>query len=1233
MLDRPDDSPDILIGFPGLRSLGVNLNCRTGKWWFDAAWTETPTDFSKEILKSKGSLMVAFVSPALGNEEKSRNNRVEVHRDVNEVVATLPPELHEFRELFSEQKAKEQPKLPGAVHTINTKEGAQVPYRGIYHLNPAQSRILHEYIEENLRNGRIRHSESPGGAPVLFVPKSDGTLRLCVDYRGLNKITTKNRYPLPLVGELLATLAEGCVFSKLDARDAYHRISVADSDQWKTAFRTKYGHYEYTVMPFGLTNAPATFQNYIHQALAGLVDVCCVVYLDDIIVFSKNKEDHMRDLASVMHRLLNAELFLKLSKCRFFQTRIDFLGFIITADGIEMDPARVDAVSDWAEPKCYRDIQVFLGFANFYRKFIQGYSSITSALTALLKGSVNGKKKGQFIWPPDAAEAFAKLKTAFKSAPLLRHFEFGRLTRVETDASQVGVGGILSQQIDGQWYPVAFWSRKLTETEQRWQTGHQELLAIIEAVEHWRQFLEGGEPFVVLTDHQALKGVVQADARDLRGRLARWVYRLSSFDFELEHRPGATNPADPLSRKPEYEEGEVSHRGIAEDLATKLNLEPPLVQVCWLDLVPTIRKKAHLADELPPEFREKARTALPRATRAVQSIQTAQSHCSRDRSSAQDQGGQPCRCTAHRMRPLAGAVTIAAMTRGEAAKRRRGTRSATMDPSSGAAASRNVAADALAENPDEAGILLGQNQRLPRSVARELAQNETAWSPDLSSEFRTRTARLQKADVPCRILIDELKKGDAGIIGGGYHLAATDRALLYKDRIVIPNEGTLRDELLHAHHDDPRAGHMGGNRTSELMRRKFHWEGMDTAIQEYVRTCSTCQGSRKPRHKPYGKLQSLPLPDRPFQEITVDFITGLPSAEGLDGRTYDAILVFTDRYTKMVLMIPTVKTLRAPDFASLLYEHIECRFGTPEGIVSDRDKLFTSTFWAEFCRVRAIRRRLSTAWHPQTDGANERSHSDINRMLRGLQNETGDANRWLRELKSSEFAINNGVNRSIGVCPFEALYGYHPRFVDYIGNNAPDLTKSHGVLERLVIMRRCRKRMQGHWERAVEGQQRYYNTRHTEQVFKEGDWVGLSTKNFRFKGPGARKLAPTAIKVRITEVIGKQAYRVELPERYDRMYPVFHVALLEPWLTRDGQPADQPESDLPELEDEPEEWEVEDIITHESELDREKHYLVKWKGWPVEYNTWEPEAHFANASQIVRRYNRQAKKSHKKWDD
>jgi hypothetical protein len=327
----------------------------------------------------------------------------------------------------------------------------------------------------------------------------------------------------------------------VDIRDAYHRIRIRKSDQWKTAFRTRYGQFEYTVMPFGLTNAPATFQAYINRALTGLIDDFCVVYLDDILIYSQTREEHTSHILQVLDRLEQSHLFVKQSKCVFYQDRVDFLGFIIDREGISMDPDRVQAVQEWPTPESVHDIQVFLGFANFYRRFISGYSRIASPITALLK-----KTCTPFSWTEQADAAFELLKTAFSSAPILVHWDPDRPTRVETDASNKAISGILSQQVDSRWRPVAYWSRKLSDAELRWATGQKELLAIIESFEHWSHYLEGTDrKFVVLTDHQALKGVVAALARDLRGRLARWVYRLAGFDFDIEHRPGKKTPLTP----------------------------------------------------------------------------------------------------------------------------------------------------------------------------------------------------------------------------------------------------------------------------------------------------------------------------------------------------------------------------------------------------------------------------------------------------------------------------------------------------------------------------------------------------------------------------------------------------------------------------------------------------------------------------------------------------------------
>src|SRR5436190_20290392 len=221
---------------------------------------------------------------------------------------------------------------------------------------------------------------------------------MCVDYRGLNAITIKNRYPPPLITKIMDQVAGAQYFSKLDLKDAYHQICIKAGDEWKTAFWTHYGHYEFLVVPFGLTNAPATFQAYINKALHGLIDDFCIVYLDDILIFSKMKQEHDQHLQQICEHLREAELYPKLSKCQFYQKEIEFLGFIIGTQGIWMDPKHIETIREWeSHPlKSCRDVQVLLGFCNFYRHFIRGYSSIARPLTSLLKGSQNGRKTGNF---------------------------------------------------------------------------------------------------------------------------------------------------------------------------------------------------------------------------------------------------------------------------------------------------------------------------------------------------------------------------------------------------------------------------------------------------------------------------------------------------------------------------------------------------------------------------------------------------------------------------------------------------------------------------------------------------------------------------------------------------------------------------------------------------------------------------------------------------------------------
>lgn len=475
----------------------------------------------------------------------------------------MPPQYADYIDVASEDHSKDLPPHTSNDLAIQLTEGEAPPHQPLYGLSEAELVVLRKYLVDFMARGWIRRSRSPAGAPILFAKKKDGTLRLCVDYRGLNKITVKNRHPLPLIAESLERLSQAKVYTKLDIRDAYHRIRIKEGDEWKTAFRTRYGHFEYTVMPFGLTNAPAQFQAYINEALAGLVDITCIVYLDDILIFSDTEEEHIGHVKEVLYRLRQAKLFVKLSKCEWHTRHTEYLGYTISPEGVSIDPERVKTIQDWPLPRNVRDIRIFIGFMNYYRRFIEGFSRIVLPLTNLTKkesGQARGgpamkREESQHLnLPEQAKQAFTQLKNAFLEVPILSHFDRKRQTRLETDASGGAISGILSQYGPDkggkdQWRPIDFFSRKLIQAEYNYDTHDQELLAIVKSLKHWRRYLQGIH-FEILTDHMNLKWFMET--KTLNHRQVRSYLVLSQYDFDLSHRPGTTNPADGPSRRPDY---------------------------------------------------------------------------------------------------------------------------------------------------------------------------------------------------------------------------------------------------------------------------------------------------------------------------------------------------------------------------------------------------------------------------------------------------------------------------------------------------------------------------------------------------------------------------------------------------------------------------------------------------------------------------------------------------------
>ena len=383
----------------------------------------------------------------------------------------------------------------------------------------------------------IRPRTSPWGAPVLFVKKKDGTLRLCVDYRKLNRVTVKNKYPLPRVEDLFDQLNETCYFSKIDLRSRYHQLRVRDSNIPKTAFRTRYGHFEFVVMPFGLTNAPVAFMDLMNRIYRSYLDQFVVVFVDDILIYSKGRAEHEQHLQLALQVLRENQLYAKLEKCDLWLQEIQFLGHMVSKEGISVDPAKVEVVMRWERPKSVFEIRSFLGLAGYYCRFIENFSRIACPMTRLTRKGVS------FDWNDKREESFQELKKRLTTTSVLITLVSGEKYTIFCDASRVGLGCVLMQK--GR--VVAYASRQLKKHEENYPTHDLELAAVVFSLKLWRHYLYG-ESLEVFSDHKSLKYIFTQ--RDLNARQRRWMETLKDFDFSLQYHPGKANVvADALSRK------------------------------------------------------------------------------------------------------------------------------------------------------------------------------------------------------------------------------------------------------------------------------------------------------------------------------------------------------------------------------------------------------------------------------------------------------------------------------------------------------------------------------------------------------------------------------------------------------------------------------------------------------------------------------------------------------------
>lgn len=910
----------------------------------------------------------------------------------SEWTSKLHTLLRRHRQTFNAPETL-PPERPGFDHTIDLEPDSKPPPQRTYRMSPAELQEVCKQLEQLLEAGWIRPSNSPYGAPILFAKKKDGSLRMCIDYRALNSITVKDKHPLPRIEELFDIMAGAACFSVMDLHSGYHQVRVRPEDIQKTAFRTRFGLHEFTVLPFGLTNAPATFMRLMNHVLRPFLDKFVVVFLDDICVFSPDPETHLQHLDQVLTALAANDLRVKLSKCSFGRKELEFLGHLVGAAGVRPDPKKLKAVQDWPTPTDTTAVRSFIGFANFYRKFVHNFTTLAAPLLELTKSTV------PFAWSRAEQASFTAIKNALTSAPCLIIPQTGPDSTfvLWTDASTFAVGSVLLQKTPDGLQPVAYDTRKLNPAETNYPVHELELLGVVHALRTHRHYLEGCLQFEVITDHDTLRHFFTQ--RDLSRRQARWLDFLSPYQryMTISYRRGADNMADALSRRP--------------DLQDLLRHVPAMPADAALHLISTVGFDTELLD----------------------SITAAYAH----------------------------------------------------DPAYAAAAA-------------------------PK-----------------------RSALLQKDD------------------SGLWH---------YAGRLAIPNDDAIRLKLLYEFHDAASAGHPGYHRTLAALSRTCWWPRMSRTVRSYCAACSTCQRIKPTSQAPPGLLQPLPVPERPWAQISMDLITDLPLCAG-----YDSIAVFVDTFSKMAHFVPCCKTITAPELARLFTDNIFKLHGMPRVIISDRDPRFTSAFWQTLFKLLQTRLNISTAYHPQTDGQTERTNRTLEQLLRAYVHPQHDD--WVNFLATAEFAYNSHANASTGVSPFATNFGFEPETPA-----AFNLVSPSGNADAAAYLQRVKdihELVVSNLALAKARQADFANRSRRELTFAVGDLVKLDASKLLLHGQTCAKLRDRHLgPYMVSEIVSPVAYRLTLPSALSRVHPVFHVSRLLPWATNSELPAhEQPVRPTPTAAD------------------------------------------------------------------
>ena len=986
-----------------------------------------------------------------GSDEKrawDEKGLQEYEKMIEKAVANLPlqadkefvkKELRELQYCFSKGK-HDLGRVEVQTHTIRTVDGAQPPKEAPRRLRKDLQDECGRMLVEMSKYGIIAQEQSPYAAPIVMVRKKDGSARMCIDYRRLNAITVKDAWPLPRIDDTLDRLSQAKWFCTLDMASGYWQIALDEEDRKKTGFVTQHGQYVFNVLPFGLANAPATFSRMMDRVMTGLPPEIAMCYLDDVIVVGKDVKSTMANLRRVMERFAAAGLKFGPKKCELFQKEVSFLGHIVSEKGIKMDPEKLRVIREWPQPRNTTELSAYLGLTGYYRRFVEHFARITAPLNEKMQKGV------EWSWTEACERAFVELKRVMMDDIVLAYPDWDKPFILDTDASNVALGAMLSQEtiVNGKKVerPIAAYSKSLSKAARNYCVTRRELLAIVEATKHFRPYL--GYKFLLRTDHSSLRWL--QSLRNADHQLARWQAALQEFNFDLQHRPGKLHgDADALSRV------------AGERHIDKMNTAKRPCAAAGCNYCDRVENKANVcmkpADgEFEDEYNDPTvydRDELERLKKE------------------QEQKFY--------------AITVCADELYEDA---------------------NMAKEQ--QNDEQIAVVY---KHVSEGV-KPPVQHITQFSPETRSYYKDFE----------RLIIEN------GVLKRKF-LWQEDGVEQIWHQTILPTK--LRRGILRLYHDQPTTGHKGWKATWRRVGRRFHWFGLRTFCQTYVKTCDKCQAAQSR----YGSRAPLRTVKNyaPFSRIAMDIMKLTPAE--YRGEKYKAILVVSDHFTKWAEAYP-LQDETTERVAHLLWERLFSKVGWPEELHSDRGTEFESGLVKELAALAATDKTATCAYHPQADGQVERLNRVIQEMLRSFCDKNPTS--WPKYLDAVMCAYRSAVHTATGFTPNRMVFGNEIRLPqDLMTGFAPNEVPQEAA--KYVAELRSHLDSAHHIARqtlhaAFRSAKRQYDQKAKERAFQVGDAVWYYDPTLHL-GEKAKLTLRWGGPYIVTQVLNANAYKIQLNSR------------------------------------------------------------------------------------------------------